>query len=145
MSASNKPGKERELELFEDALVTSILDASEADTLEAIMAAGEDPVAIANRFDEMLANAQAACGLQRLQNARQQLEQFASSVQLVADTAREASRKRFIEGRLVVSQVAQGFLLAARNGKGATERDLESLASDYAELERLERGKGVDK
>ena len=140
MSTSNKPNKDRELEHFEDALVDSILSASAEEMHEAAVASGNDPVAIVRRFDAMLLASKAQCSLQRLRDARADLEAFAANVVPLADSERDAARICIVEARKTVSQVPSNLMMAARKGKGASEQDLNSLIDDLAELERLERG-----
>jgi hypothetical protein len=137
MSASNKSDKDRELEQFEDGLVDSILAASAEEMHEA---AGNDAAAIVHRFDAMLAAAKAQCSLQRLKDARAEFEAFSVNSAPLTDTEREAARSCFVEARKTVSQVPPNLMTAARKGQGASERDVESLVDDLAELERLERG-----
>lgn len=142
MSASNKPDKDRELELFEDALVESILSASAEEMHDAVTAADGDPAAVVRRFDAMLVAAKAECSLRRLKDARTALEAFAAGAQPLADTERAAARSCVVEARKTISQVPSSLLMAARKGQGASEHDLASLVDDLAELERLERGVG---
>lgn len=144
MSAPNKSDKDRELELFEDALVESILSADGDEMREAVLAAGGDPATVVRRFDAMLVAVKAACGLERLKTARQELEAFAASEQPLADSERQAARASLAEARATVSEMPKNLLMAARKGQGASERDLSSLADDLAELERLEREPGAD-
>jgi hypothetical protein len=140
MSASNKPDKDRELEQFEDALVDSILSAGAEEMREAATAAGNDAAAIVRRFDAMLLASKAQCSLQRLKDARAELETFAAHAAPLADSDRNAARSCIVEARKTVSQVPANLMMAARKGQGARERDLDSLVDDLAELERLERG-----
>jgi hypothetical protein len=140
MSASNKPDKDRELEQFEDALVDSILSASAEEMQEAAAAAGNEPAVIVRRFDAMLLAAKAQCSLPRLKDARAALEAFAADATPLTDIERAAARTCIVEARKTVSQVPSNLMMAARKGQGASERDLESLVDDLAELERLEHG-----
>jgi len=140
MSGSNRPDKDRELELFEEALVDSVLSASSEEMHEAVTAAGNDPAAVVRRFDVMLVATKAECSLQRLKDARIALEAFSAGAQPLVDAERAAARACILEARNTVSQVPSNLLMAARKGQGASERDLASLVDDLAELERLERG-----
>ena len=139
MNASNKPGKDRELELFEDALVDSLLSAGAEETQDAFTAMGVSPDVVVQRFDAILVTAKAVCSLQRLQLARHELEAFSLNAQALTDAEREAARICIVEARNTISEVPSNLLIAARKGQGASEDDLNSLTNYLAELERLER------
>lgn len=128
-----------ELGRLEDALVDSIMDASEADLRAELAEAGEDADAVLRRMDALIVAVKADCQLTRLRLAQEQVAEF-HRARLVPNTQDKAAmRARFDAARSQDSALSSKLLIAARNGQGATERDLGSLADDHAELERLEQ------
>lgn len=128
-----------ELGRLEDALVDSIMDASEADLRAELAEAGEDADAVLRRVDALIGAVKTECQLTRLRLAQEQVAEF-HRARFVANTQQQAiARAHFDEARSRDSALSKKLLIAARNGQGASERDLNSLADDYAELERLER------
>ena len=90
-------------------------------------------------MDALIGAVKAECQLTRLRLAQEQVAEF-HRVRIVANTREQATaRVRFEEARSRDSGLSNKLLIAARNGQGASERDLGSLADDYAELERLEQ------
>jgi hypothetical protein len=143
MTTPKRMDSAAELGRLEDALVDSILAASEEELRAEIAQAGEDPDAILRRMDILVAAVKADCQLTRLRLAQEQVLEF-QRTQVVATTKGQAiARARFDAARSRDAMLSQTFLLAARNGRGASERDLDSLAEDYAELERLEQEGGI--
>ena len=126
-----------ELGRLEDALVDSILAASDEELRAEIAEAGEDAEAILRRMDSLVAAVKVDCQLARLRGAQEQVLEFQRP--RVVTTAQEhaVARARFDAARS--DATLSKTLIAARNGRGASERDLNSLAEDYAELERLEQ------
>lgn len=142
MSTPKKPDRADEFDRFEDALADSILDASEPELRDEICAAGENPDSIIHSFDAMLVAAKATCATQRLRSAQAQVRAFHATLIPISDADRVAARARFDAIRANDQQLSSKLLLAARKRQGATERDVDSLADDYAELERLEQNAG---
>jgi hypothetical protein len=139
MTTPKRTDSAAELGRLEDALVDSILEASEADLRAEVTEAGENANAILRRMDILIAAVKAECHLTRLRLAQEQLAEF-HRVTVVADTQQRAvARTRFENARSRDPALSKKLLIAARNGQGASERDLDSLADDYAELERLEQ------
>jgi len=142
MSTPKRTDSAAELGRLEDALVDSILQSSETELREEITAAGEDADAILRRVDALIVSVKTECKLARLRAAQEEVQALHGIVHSVTTTERTAARARFDKARSQDSSLSKKLLLAARNGQGATGTDLDSLADDYAELERLEQGAG---
>ena len=140
MSTARKHDPLTELELFEDALVESILGMSETELLDEVRDARGDPASIVREFDAMLVAVKSSCAIQRLREAQESVKAFHENVVAISDDERVAARKK-----LDPKQNTDGarLLLAARKGKGASARDAEGLIDDYAELMRLENAEGT--
>jgi hypothetical protein len=139
MTTPKRTDSAAELGRLEDALVDSILAASEDELRAEIAEAGEDADAILRRMDCLVAAVKADCQLTRLRLAQEQALEF-QRTRVVATTQEQAvARARFDAARSRDAILSKTFLVAARNGRGASERDLNSLAEDYAELEGLEQ------
>jgi hypothetical protein len=142
MSTPKRTDAAAELGRLEDALVDSILDASETEMREEIVAVGEDPDVIVRRIDALLVAAKAECAVARLRRAQDELRAFRTTVRSVTSQERDSARVRFEAARSCDRDLSAKLLLAARNGRGATERDMDSLIEDIAELERLKTESG---
>jgi hypothetical protein len=142
MSTLKKPNGTDEFDRFEDALVESILGASETELREEIRAAGEDPDAVIRSVDALLASAKGACATKRLRDAQENARAFRGGLRQPSPAERAAAQARLDAARAGDRDLSSKTLVAARNGQGATERDLDSLLDDIAELERLEQEAG---
>ena len=139
MTTPKRTDSAAELGRLEDALVDSILEASEAELRAELADAGEDADAILRRMDVLISAVKAECQLKRLRLAHEQVAEY-HLLRFVANTQEQViARARFEDARSRDSALSNKLLIAARNGQGASEHDLNSLADDHAELERLER------
>ena len=116
-----------------------ILEASEADLRAEIAEAGEEADAILRRMDALIVAVKTECQLTRLRLAQEQMAEFQHARFVVTTQEQAIARARFEDARSRDSALSKKLLIAARNGQGASEGDLNSLADDYAELERLEQ------
>ena len=139
MTTPKRTDSAAELGRLEDALVDSILEASEADLRAELAEAGEDADAILRRMDALVVAVKAECQLIRLRLAQEQVAAFHRAKPAANAQQQATARARFEEARSRDATLSKKLLIAARNGQGASEGDLNSLADDYAELERLEQ------
>lgn len=142
MTTARKSGLATEVSCLEDALVESILEAGESELCEEIEASGEDPDAIIQRMDTLFETAKAECRIARLREAQESVREFQKTVRSLTPSERREARTRFDAIRSSDRDLEKKLLLAARNGQGATDHDLDSLAEDYDELERMEQEAG---
>jgi hypothetical protein len=142
MTTAKKADETDEFERFEDALVDSILAASGTDLRDELRAAGEDPDAVIRSVDALLASAQRACAGQRLRDAQENVRAFRAGARTPTPEERTAAQARLHAARAGDRTLSSKTLLAARNDQGATERDINSLLDDLAELKRLEQQAG---
>jgi hypothetical protein len=140
MSTVRKPDALAELELFEDGLVEFILAMSETELHDEIRGAGGEPAGIVREFDAMLVAVKNSCALQRLRDAQESVNVFRKQAVAISDAERIAARKKLDPEQ---NGGEAQLLLAARKGKGASERDTDGLIDDYAELVRLENAEGT--
>ena len=138
MSAPKRTDATAELGRLEDALVDSILNAEESNLREEVVAAGEDPDDIVRRIDTLFASAERSCARERLHVAQEELRSFRAAGKLLTAGERALARARFEDARSRDDGLSRKLLLAARKGQQATERDVESLVDDLAELNLLE-------
>jgi hypothetical protein len=142
MTSSKKTTARDELLRIEDALVRSIVDASEADLREDLAAAGEDSGTCLTEFDAAVVRAKAAAAKQRLDRAKAQAAAWRAGKSKVVPFDREAVRARFESIRARDPELASKMMMAARKGQGMSDSDMDSLLEDLAELDRLEREEG---
>ena len=127
-----------ELDRIEEALVQAILDSSETELLEDLKVAGEDPDKILAEFDALIANAKKTCAKRKFDKAKSGLAAWRAGKGNVVGFDREAARARFEKIRTRDPELASKMMMAARNGEGLSDRDLEGLLEDIARLERLD-------
>jgi flagellar motility protein MotE (MotC chaperone) len=139
MSASKKPNSAMEFALFDDALIDSILLASDTEFQEEMLESGIDISAAAAHFDALLAAAKAACALQKLKDAQRAVQAFQATRLPIDENSRVAARTKLDAARTGKVVLPSGIMLAARKGGDASSRDLDSMSEDYAELEALEQ------
>jgi hypothetical protein len=144
MTARKKTDAQNELFRIEEALVQSILDASESELREEIAAAGQDPDKCIAEFDALVDRAKAACAKQRLERAKTEVAAWRSGKGKVVDFDREAVRARFENIRARDPELASKMMMAARKGEGISDRDMEGWLEDLAKLDRLEREEGEE-
>lgn len=142
MTTAKKADETDEFERFEDALVNSILATSGTNLREELRAGGEDPDDVARSVDALLASAKRGCAAQRLRDAQENVRSFRAGGRGLTPAERAVAQARLDAARAGDRTLSSKTLLAARNGQGTTERDLESLVDDLAELERLEQEAG---
>ena len=133
-----------QLDRIEEALVETILAASEAELREDMKARGEDPDKCLARIEEIIAGAKAACAKRRFERAKSELKDWRSGQDKVVDIDRAAARVRFEKIRSRDAELASRMMMAARNGEGLSDRDMEGLLEDLAKLERLEGEDGSE-
>jgi hypothetical protein len=139
MSASKKPDSAMEFALFDDALIDSILLASDTEFHEEMKASGIDYAAVVMRFNAMLVAAKSACALQKLKSAQEAVQVFQAARKPVDESARAVARSKLDVARARKTSLPSGIMVAARKGGDASNRDLDSMSEDYAELEALEQ------
>jgi hypothetical protein len=144
MTAPRKPTSREELANIEDALVDSILNATAAELREEIKAAGGDPDRSITDVDSAITRARAACARETLERAREELAAWQSKNEKATSLDRNAARARFEKMRAGDPELASKMMMAARKGGqgGPSEKDMEGVLDDLAELERLEREGG---
>jgi hypothetical protein len=142
MITRRKPTACEELERLENALTESLLSATEQDLREELAAAGSDPDALVGEIDAAIARARSECARERLETARAELAAWRDQGAKPSKLALDEARSRLQRLRSGDSELDSRMMLAARKGEGLSEKDLESLLEDLAELERLEREKG---
>lgn len=133
-----------QLDRIEEALVETILAASEAELREDMKARGEDPDKCLARIEEIIAGAKTACAKRRFERAKSELKEWRSGQDKVVDIDRAAAQIRFEKIRSRDPELASRMMMAARNGEGLSDRDMEGLLEDLAKLERLEGEDGSE-
>jgi hypothetical protein len=139
MSAPRKPTASEELERIEDALVETLLNASGEELREEMTTAGSDPVACIAEIEAAIAAARKESWQRRLEGARAALAAWRAKTGSIDEAEREGARARLERLRANDGELDAKMVMAARNGEGLSEHDLEGLLEDLAELERLER------
>jgi hypothetical protein len=139
MTTHRKPTAHEELERIESALIDSLMNCAEQDLREELAAAGGDPDVCIAEIEAAIARAQSECVRRRMEAARAELAAWREKTKAATGDKSEGARARF-ERMRAGSDISPKMMLAARNGKNLSERDLQSLLEDIAELERLEKG-----
>jgi hypothetical protein len=142
MTGSRKNPAREQLDRIEDALIESILGASEAELREELGERGEDPDRCLLRMEQIIAGAKAAGGKRRMERAKSELQEWRAGPAKTLKFDREAARARFEKMRSRDPELASKMLLAARKGEGLSESDMEGLIEDLAKLERLDDENG---
>jgi hypothetical protein len=142
MTTHRKPTAREELERIEDALVESLVNATEHDLREELAAAGGDPDACVAEIEAAIVRARAECVRLRLKTARTELAGWRSNSGQVTGDKREGARARLQRLRTSDRDLDSRMTLAARKGADLSERDVEGLLEDMADLERLENEEG---
>jgi hypothetical protein len=132
-----------ELDRIEEALVQAILDSSEAELREDMNAAGEEFDKCLAEFDALIAGAKATSAKRRFDQAKSELKDWRATKGNVVGFDRDAVRARFEKIRARDPELASRMMMAARNGQGLSDSDIEGLLEDLARLERLS-GEGGD-
>jgi hypothetical protein len=144
MTGSRKNPAREQLDRIEDALIESILGASEAELREEMAERGEDPDKCLLRIEQIIADAKAACGKRRMERAKSELQEWRAGQPKTLKFDREAARARFEKMRSRDPELASKMLLAARKGEGLSEKDMEGLLEDLARLEQLDGEDGSE-
>jgi hypothetical protein len=138
MTGSRKNSTREQLDRIEDALIESILGASEAELREEMAERGEDPDTFLLRIEQIIAGAKAACSKRRMERAKSELQEWRARQTKTLKFDRGVARARFEKMRSQDPELATRMLLAARKGEGLSEGDMEGLIEDLAKLERLD-------
>ena len=138
MTGSRKNPAREQLDRIEDALIESILGASEAELREEMAERGEDPDKCLLRMEHIIAGAKVASGKRGMERAKSELQEWRTGKAKTLKFDREAARSRFEKMRSRDPELASKMLLAARKGEGLSESDVEGLIEDLAKLERLD-------
>lgn len=139
MSRHRKLTAREELERIESALIESLMNCAEQDLREEFAAAGDDPDASIAEIDAAIARAQSECVRQRMEAARAELAAWRDRSKATGSEKSEGVKGRFERMQAANRELDSKMMLAARKGEGLSERDLERLLDDIAELERLEK------
>jgi hypothetical protein len=133
-----KNSARQQLQRIEDALVEAILASSESELREDIEARGEDPAERLANVSEVITKAKAAGARRRFERIKLELGAWRKSQPKVATFDRQLMRARLekIIGR--DPEFAAKVSMAARNGAGLPETDVEGLLEDLAKLDKLE-------
>jgi hypothetical protein len=143
MNAPRKPTARTELDHIEDALVEAILNTTDEDLRAEIKAVGDEPGQLITAVDLALTRAQSECARVALQTARTELAAWRSNDK-TRTLDRDSARVRFEKMRSGDPALAAKMMMAARKGEGLSDRDLDGLLDDIAELERFEREEGEE-
>ncbi len=137
MTGFRKNPAREQLERIEDALIESILGASEAELREELTERGDDPDKCLLRMEQIMSGAKVASGKRRMERAKSKLQEWRTGQSKTLAFDREAARARFEKMRSRDPELASKMLLAARKGEGLSESDIEGLIEALAKLERL--------
>jgi hypothetical protein len=136
MSDTKKPSHTEELRRIEDAWIQSVLEASGDDIRGEITEAGGDPYAYVELADRMLADAREQYGRERLEQAKAEVAAFRK---------RESQRATPLDRTKLNTELdaandepTSATMLAARKGKGLSDRDEDVVLRARAKLKRLE-------
>jgi hypothetical protein len=137
MTATKKSPTDEQLDRIEDALIETILNSSEAELREDMKARGEDPDKCLAEIDSLIARAKTDAAKRRLERAKSALQDWRAGKGNVVGFDREAARAKFEKIRARDPELAK-MLMAARNGQGLSDNDMEGMLEDLAKLERLD-------
>lgn len=138
MTATKKNSAGEQLDRIEEALIEAILNSSEAELREDMKARGEDPHKCLSEIDLLIARAKADAAKRRLERAKSELQDWRAEKGNVVGFDREAVRAKFEKIRARDPEFASKMLMAARNGQGLSDSDMEGMLEDLAKLERLD-------
>ncbi|GAC1343537.1 MAG: hypothetical protein NVSMB18_19540 [Acetobacteraceae bacterium] len=126
---SDRPTKgEMELERLQDALIEDVLSASDEEILSEAREDGLDPAAISKEMLSLLEAAELKVGKERMAAAK---AGAAAARRLGSAAPADVSMMRAAAAN---DAEARRLTMAARNGSEQSERDLEGIAEDLAEL-----------
>jgi hypothetical protein len=138
MTATKKNSAGEQLDRIEEALIEAILNSSEAELREDMKARGEDPDKCLSEIDSLIARAKADAAKRRLERAKSELQDWRAEKGNAVGFDREAVRAKFEKIRARDPEFASKMLMAARNGQGLSDSDMEGMLEDLAKLERLD-------
>jgi hypothetical protein len=138
MTATKKSPADEQLDRIEDALIETILNSSEAELREDMKARGKDPDKCLAEIDSLIARAKTDAAKWRLERAKSELQDWRAGKGNVVGFDREAARAKFEKIRARDPELASKMLMAARNGQGLSDNDMEGMLEDLAKLERLD-------
>lgn len=139
MSTSKKPTAREELERIEDALIGSILKTSGEELRKEIAATGIDPDSYITDVETTIAMAKAESTRKNLEKIRNELEAWRKRDVKESGATMDAARVKLDQMRSGDPDLNRKMMLAARNGEGLSESDLEGLLEDLTALEELDR------
>ena len=139
MSTPRKPTASEELERIEGALAETLLSATGEELRAEMAEAGEDPDVCIAEVEAAITSAREKCSDRVLESARAAVVAWRAKSGLVGEAEREGARARLQRLRSGDRELDAKMMMAARKDEGLSERDLEGLIEDMAELERLER------
>jgi hypothetical protein len=142
MTTTKKNSAGDQLNRIEDALIEAILNSSESELREDMKARGEDPDKCLAEIESLIAGAKAAAAKRRFDKAKSELQDWRAGKGKVVEFDRETARARFEKIRARDPELASKMLMAARNGQGLSDSDMEGILEDLARLERLESEDG---
>jgi hypothetical protein len=133
----NKLTATEELRRIEDAIDDSILAASADEIREEFAALGMDPDAVVGEMDAATERAKKAAAKIGLERAKHAVVAFkARPKQAPSDSG--AMMAKLEAMRLGGGAGVSGMMVAARKGKGLSERDEQGMLDDLAQLAALE-------
>lgn len=134
----SKKVPDSELDRIEEALVQAIVDATDPELREDMVAAGDDPEKCAAEFATLIDRAKGTAAKERFERAKSGLAGWRARSDVVTPFDREATRKRFEKIRARDPALASKMMMAARDGEELSDADLEGILEDLARLDRLE-------
>jgi hypothetical protein len=134
---TGKRTSEDELSKLDDAIDESILAASSEELLDELAALGMDPDAVVSEIDAATARAKIAGGKKGFERARQAVLAFKARPNISSEE-RAAVRRKLDEMRAGDGAKASDMMMAARKGKGLSDRDEDGILDDLAHLAALE-------
>ncbi len=135
-----KSGKSSELAQLADAIVDSVMNLSEADLDAEMKDAGLDPA-----VETAKGRAAIAAGLKtftkaEMEAAKAELQRHKTG-QRLGHTQDELAAARSVFDRMKAgdSDLSSKMMMAARKGEGLSDKDIDGIAEDLADLEKLGR------
>ncbi len=142
MNTPKKRSAWDELVGIEDALAEIILDATGEELRAEMVEAGDDPDACIAAVEDAIGAARAKFAREAIARARTELKQWRAKSGNIGQAEREKAHAKLERIRGIDRELDSKMMLAARKGEGLSDRDLEGMLDDLAELERLEREDG---
>jgi hypothetical protein len=127
-----------ELEKLDDAIDESILAASSSELREELAALGLDADAVVTEMNTVTERAKIVAAKRGLERAKRAVLAFKARLADVSSEDRDAVRRKLGEMRAGDGAKASDMMMAARKGKGLSDRDEQGILDDLARLARLE-------